>query len=81
MTFWNIFNDFVTTNKVKTINKISEDTYVDQDGKVFVQNGNIISGSDGSIFNVVERIGSKNGSAPGMAIQTSKGFGDDDGML
>ena len=80
MSFWNIFKDFVTTDTGKIINKVSENTFVDSNGKVFVQNGNVITGSDGAIFNVVEGIGSKDGSAPGMAIQTSKGYGDDYGM-
>lgn len=78
MSFWNIFKDFVTTDTGKIINKVSENTFVDPNGKVFVQTGNIITGSDGSIFNVIEGIGAKDGSAPGTAIQTIKGFGDDD---
>ena len=78
MSFWNIFKDFVTTDTGSIINKVSENTFVDQHGKVFTQNGSIISGSDGSIFNVVPGVGSRDGSAPGMAIRSFKGLDDDD---
>lgn len=81
MSFWNIFKNFVTTDTGSIINKVSDNTFVDQHGKVFTQNGNIITGSDGSIFNVMSDIGSKDRSAPGMAIRTFKGFDDDDGSF
>ena len=78
VSFWNIFKNLATTDSGEVINRASENTFVDQHGKVFTQIGNIITGSDGSIFNVVPGIGSKDGSTPGMAIRTFNGFDDED---
>lgn len=78
VSFWNIFKNFVTTNSGEVINRVSDSTFVDQQGKVFTQTGDIITGSDGSIFNVIPDIGSKDGSSPGMAIKTWNSFGDRD---
>ena len=77
MSFWNIFKDFVTTDRGQVINRVGDDTWLDQNGTVFRKQGNIITGSDGSIHNVVRGMGSDDGSMPGMAIKTSSGFGDD----
>ena len=78
MSFWNIFKDFVTTDK--GINKVGDDTWLDQSGTVFRKQGYTITGSDGSIHNLVRGTGSDDDSMPGMAIKTSRGFGDDDGF-
>ena len=80
MSFWNIFKDFVTTDKGQVINKVGDDTWLDQCGTVFRKLDNIITGSDGSIHNMVRCVGSDDGAMSGMAIKTSSGFGGDDGF-
>jgi hypothetical protein len=79
MSFWRIFDRFAVTDKGGIINKVSEGTYVSSDGKVFTQTGSVISGSDGSLFSIIDGSGMDERNTIGqMAIKTSTGFGDED---
>ena len=70
MAFWNIFKDFIATDKGQVINKVGDDTWLDQNGTVFRRQDNIITGSDGSIHNVVRGVGSDDGSGNGSGCVT-----------
>ena len=82
MSFWRIFDRFAVTDKDDVINKVSSGTYVATDGTVFTQQGSLITGSDGSLFSMVDDSGAGERNTFGqMAIKTSNGFGDDSDEL
>jgi hypothetical protein len=78
MKFWNIFDSLATTDRGEVINKIDDSTFLRSDGTVYRQEGNLITGSDGSVMSVVDTGADAGSGLPGMAITTFGGFRRDD---
>jgi hypothetical protein len=78
MKFWNIFGSLASTDTGEVINKIDDSTFLRNDGTVYRQEGNLITGSDGSVLNVVDTGGDTGSGLPGMAVTTYSGFSKDD---
>ncbi len=80
MKFWNIFGALASTDTGEVINKIDDSTFLRNDGTFYRQEGNLITGSDGSVMSVVDT-GAGTGidnSLPSMAVTTYGGFRSDD---
>jgi hypothetical protein len=78
MKFWNLFNSFASTDTGEVINKTNDSMLLRSDGTVYRQEGNLITGSDGSVLNVVDTGGDTGSGFPGMAVTTYSGFSKDD---
>jgi hypothetical protein len=74
MKFWNIFGSLASTDTGEVINKIDGSTYLRNDGTVYRQEGNLITGSDGSVMSVVDTGADAGSGVPGMAVTTFGGF-------
>jgi hypothetical protein len=78
MKFWNIFGFLASTDTGEVINKIDDSTFLRNDGTVYRQEGNLITGSDGSVMSVVDTGANAGSDLPGMAVTTFSGFRKDD---
>ena len=78
MKFWNLFSSFASTDTGEVINKTNDSMFLRSDGTVYRQEGNLITGSDGSVLNVVDTGADKSSGLPGMAVTTYSGFSKDD---
>lgn len=78
MKFWNIFSSFASTDTGEVINKTNDSMFIRSDGTVYRQEGDLITGSDGSVLNVVDTGGDTGSVLPGMAVTTYSGFSKDD---
>jgi hypothetical protein len=78
MKFWNIFGSLASTDTGEVINKIDDSTFIRNDGTVYRQVGNLITGSDGSVMSVVDTGTGIDNSLPSMAVTTYGGFRSDD---
>ena len=78
MKFWNIFDSLVTTDRGEVINKIDDSTFLRSDGTVYRQEGNLITGSDGSVMSVLETGADAGSGLPSMAVTTFGGFRKDE---
>ncbi len=78
MKLWNIFGSLASTDTGEVINKIDNSTFLRNDGTVYRQEGNLITGSDGSVLNVVDTGADTSSGLPGMAVTTYSGFSKDD---
>jgi len=78
MKFWNIFGSLASTDTGEVINKMDDSTFLRNDGTVYRQEGNLITGSDGSVLNVVDTGCDTGSGLPGMAMTTYSGFSKDD---
>jgi hypothetical protein len=78
MKFWNIFGSLASTDRGEVINKIDGSTFLRSDGTVYRQQGQLITGSDGSVLNVVDTGADTGSGLPGMAITTYGGFTKDE---
>ncbi len=73
MKFWNIFDSLATTNKGEVINKIDDSTFLRSDGTVYRQEGQLITGSDGSVMTVLDIDPHASSGHSGMAVTTFAG--------
>ena len=78
MKFWNLFSSFASTDTGEVINKTNDSMFLRSDGTVYRQEGNLITGSDGSVLNVVHTDANTSSGPPGMAVTTYSGFSKDD---
>jgi hypothetical protein len=78
MKFWNIFGSLASTDTGEVINKIDDSTFLRNDGTVYRQEGNLITGSDGSVMSVVDTGADASSGLPGMAVTTFGGVRTDD---
>jgi len=78
MKFWNIFSSFASTDTGEVINKTNDSMFLRSDGTVYRQEGNLITGSDGSVLNVVDTGGDTGSGLPGMAVTTYSGISKHD---
>jgi hypothetical protein len=78
MKFWNIFGSLASTDTGEVINRIDDSTFLRNDGTVYRQEGNLITGSDGSVLNVVDTGADTSSGLPGMAVTTYSGFSKDE---
>ena len=78
MKFWNIFGSLASTDTGEVINKIDDSTFLRNDGTVYRQEGNLITGSDGSVMSVVDTGADAGSGLPSMAVTTFGGFRKDD---
>ena len=78
MKFWNIFESLASTDTGEVINKIDDSTFLRNDGTVYRQEGNLITGSDGSVMSVVDTGADAVSGSPGMAVTTFGGFRKDE---
>lgn len=78
MKFWNIFGSLANTDTGEVINKIDDSTFLRNDGTVYRQEGNLITGSDGSVMSVVDTGAYAGSGLPGMAVTTYGGFRKDE---
>jgi hypothetical protein len=76
--FWNIFGSLASTDTGEIINKIDDSTFLRNDGTVYRQQGNLITGSDGSVMSVVDSGAEAGSGLPGMAVTTFGGFRKDE---
>jgi hypothetical protein len=74
MKFWNIFGSLASTDTGEVINKIDDSTFLRNDGTVYRKEGNLITGSDGSVMSVVDTGADAGSGQPGMAVTTFGGF-------
>jgi hypothetical protein len=74
MKFWNIFESLASTDTGEVINKIDDSTFLRNDGTVYRQEGNLITGSDGSVMSVVDTDADAGSGLPRMAVNTFGGF-------
>ncbi len=77
MKIWNFFNLFASSTEGDLINKIDDKTYIGSDGTVFHRHGTVISGSDGSIINVVDTGSNFDRASPRMGVQTFDGYNNE----
>ncbi len=68
MKFWNIFGSIASTETGEVINKMDDSTFLRNDGTVYRQEGNLITGSDGSVMSVVDTGADAGSGLPGMAV-------------
>ena len=73
MKLWNIFDSLATTDSGEVINKIDDSTFVRSDGTVYRQEGNLITGSDGSVMTVLDTDPHTCSGHAGMAVTTYAG--------
>ena len=78
MKFWNIFGSLASTDTGEVINKIDDSTFLRNDGTVYRQEGNLITGSDGSVMSVVDTGADAGSGLSCMAVTTFGGFRRDD---
>ena len=78
MKFWNIFGSLASTDTGEVINKIDDSTFLRNDGMVYRRDGNLITGSDGSVMSVVDTGADASIGLPGIAVTTFGGFRKDD---
>lgn len=78
MKFWNIFGSLASTNTGEVINKIDDSTFLRNDGTVYRKEGNLITGSDGSVMSVVDTGADADSGPTSMAVTTFGGFRKDD---
>ena len=78
MKFWNIFGSLASTDTGEVINKIDDSTFLRNDGTVYRRDGNLITGSDGSVMSVVDTGADASSGQPGIAVTTFGGFCKDD---
>lgn len=78
MKLWNLFSEFASTDTGEVINKTNDSMFLRSDGTVYRQEGNLITGSDGSVLNVVDTGAVTGSGIPGLAVTTYSGFGKDD---
>jgi hypothetical protein len=78
MKFWNIFGPLASTDTGEVINKIDDSTFLRNQGTVYRQEGNLITGSDGSVMSVVDTGADAGSGLPSMAVTTFGGFRRDD---
>jgi hypothetical protein len=78
MKLWSIFGSLASTDTGEVINKIDHSTFLRNDGTVYRQEGNLITGSDGSVMSVVDTGADAGSGLPGMAVTTFGGFRKDD---
>ncbi len=78
MKFWNIFGSLASTDTGEVINKIDDSTFLRNDGTVYRQEGNLITGSDGSVMSVVDTGADSGSCLPGTAVTTYDGFRKDE---
>jgi hypothetical protein len=74
MKFWNIFGSLASTDTGEVINKIDDSTFLRNDGTVYRQEENLITGSDGSVMSVMDTGADADSGLPGMAVTTFGGF-------
>jgi hypothetical protein len=74
MKFWNIFGSFACTDTGEVINIIDDSTFLRNDGTVYRQEGNLITGSDGSVMSVVDTGADAGSGLSGMAVTTFGGI-------
>lgn len=74
MKLWNFFSLFASSSEGDVINKVNDQTYMGTDGTVFRRQGSVITGSDGSIINVIDAGSDGDGASPRMGIQTFDGY-------
>ena len=78
MKFWNIFGSLASTDTGEVINRIDDSTFLRNDGTVYRQEDNLITGSDGSVLNVLDTGADIGSGLPGIAVTTYSGFSKDD---
>jgi len=78
MKLWNIFGLHASTDTGEVINKTDDSMFLRSDGTVYRQERNLITGSDGSVFNVVDTGADTRSGLTGMAMTTLYGFGKGD---
>jgi hypothetical protein len=78
MKLWNFFGSLASTDTGEVINKIDDSTFLRNDGTVYRQEGNLITGSDGSVMSVVDTGAGTGSDLPGIAVTTFGGFRTDD---
>jgi len=78
MKFWNIFGSLASTDTGEVINKMDDSTFLRNDGTVYRQEGNLITGSDGSVMSLVDTVADTGSYLPGIAVTTFGGFRRDD---
>lgn len=78
MKFWNIFESLAKTDTGEVINKTNDAMFLRSDGTVYRQEGNLITGSDGSVMSVVDTGADAGSGLPGMAVTTYGGFRKDE---
>ncbi len=78
MKFWNIFGSHASTDTGEFINKTDDSTFLRSDGTVYRQEGSLITGSDGSVLNVIDTGADLGSGLPGMAVATFSGSRIDD---
>lgn len=78
MKLWNLFSAFASTDMGEVINKTNDSMFLRSDGTVYRQEGNLITGSDGAVLNVVDTGSDTSSGIPGLAVATDSGFGKDD---
>jgi hypothetical protein len=78
MKFWNIFGSLASTDTGEVINKVDDSTFLRNDGTVYRQEGNLITGSDGSLMSNVDTGADAGSGLPSMAVTTFGGFRGDD---
>jgi hypothetical protein len=78
MKFWNIFDSLATTDRGEVINKIDDSTFLRNDGTVYRQEGNLITGSDGSVMSVMDTGADAGSGLSSMAVTTFGGFRKED---
>ncbi len=78
MKFWNIFGSHASTDTGEFINKTDDSTFLRSDGTVYHQEGSLITGSDGSVLNVIDTGADIRSGLPGMAVTTFSGSRMDD---
>lgn len=78
MKFWNFFGSLASTDTGEVINKIDDSTFLRTDGTVYRKDGNLITGSDGSVMSVVDTGDDAGSGLSGMAVTTFGGFRRDD---
>ncbi len=74
MKFWNIFGSLASTDTGEVINKVDDSTFLRNDGTVYRQEGNLITGSDGSVMSIVDTGADAGSGPPGMAVTNFGGF-------
>ena len=78
MKFWNIFGSLASTDTGEVINRIDDSTFLRNDGTVYRQEDNLITGSDGSVLNVLDTGADIGSGLPGIAVTTYSGFSKED---
>ena len=78
MKLWNIFESFVSTDSGEVINKINDHMYLRANGTVYREQGNLITGSDGSVMSLLDTGDVADSAAPRIAVNTyAGGFGEE----